>query len=112
MEKFRTVVLWWLINEERHPGLSEEEMIIKTLMPILSTMFPGINYYSITGFSQVMNGYGIPALKSQFPDLVGMPAEEVDTEEMREISEVLASKGYEWQDSEEWQTKFTEAIAA
>jgi hypothetical protein len=110
--KCKTAVLWWLINETKHDQVSEEEMKIESLMPIVEALFPGVNYFSFTGFSQVMNECVIPALKKQFPELVGASADSIDPDAESEISELLPSDGYEWQTSSGWRTQFDQLVAA
>lgn len=108
----KTVVLWWLVNETEHPALAEADKKIETLMPLVAALFPGINYFSITGFSQVMNTCAIPVLKKRFPDLLGADAAAIATDATREVEAALPSKGYEWQDSDAWKKKFEKLLAA
>jgi len=39
-------------------------------MPLVEGLFPGINYFSMTGFGQVMRDHVQPVLKKLFPKLV------------------------------------------
>lgn len=110
--KCKTMVLWWLVNNQEHPQLEGGDKKIEALIPLVSTLFPGINYYSATGFSQVMQDCVIPALKKQFPELLTTPAEAVTIDATTEVVELLPSDGYEWQDNEEWISKFGALLAA
>lgn len=104
-------VIWWLVNGGDSLLLKEEDKKIEALMPLVQALFPGINYYSVTGFSQVMHQCVVPALKKRFPDLQSVPEESTAEGEV-EINELLPSKGYEWQDSPEWGAKLGELLAA
>ncbi len=106
----KKAIIWGLINGSLHYSLNNEERKIDTLIPILSSLFPGINYYSITGFNTVMNNYGVPVLKKKFPELENVLPEDISGEDTVEITEFLPSKGYEWQDNPQWSEKFKELI--
>ena len=110
--KVRTAVLWWLVNNQQHPALTEDDMKNVAQKPIVVALFPGIDYYSITGFYQVMNDCVLPALKKQHSDLVGMPLAKVRPNAPREVTRVMASQGYEWQDSASWQQQFQAYLAS
>lgn len=108
----KTAVLWWIVNETEHPSLSEDDRRISALMPLVAALFPGINYYSISGFSQVMNACVAPVLKKRFPELIGAAAASITSDATREVETMLPSKGYEWQDSDAWKKKFEKLLAA
>lgn len=107
----KTAVVWWLVKSEDHPALEESDKTIKALMPLIDTLFPGINYYSVTGFNQVMQECVIPALRHQHPALRTTATREVRSNDMTEVTEVLRSAGYEWQDSDRWRARFRRLIA-
>ncbi len=92
--------------------MEERDKTISELIPIVSALFPGINYYSITGFSQVMRDCAIPILKKRYPELLTTPAEKVKPKAMTEVATALPSKGYEWQNSARWKSKFEKLLAA
>ena len=96
-----------------HPSVTPEE---KTpaggLIDLVATLFPGINYYSITGFASVMHTLAIPTLKKLYPELVGVSVESVDADDMIDVQQFLPSEGYEWQDNGLWKTAFQERLAA
>lgn len=79
-------------------------------MPIVSALFPGINYYSITGFQQVKMDLVIPVLKKYFPELQSMDVKNINPKEKVEIRKFLPSDGYEWQDSYKWEKKIQTAL--
>lgn len=111
--KYRKVVVWWLVTGVEPPALTIEDQKIESLMPLVKALFPGINYYSITGFSQVMHTCVIPVLKKRFPEFQVGPAGNVATsDEQIEIEPFLPSQGYEWQDSEDWKRRFADLLAA
>lgn len=110
--KIRTAVLWSLINKKEHESLEEKDKTIEALMPLVEALFPGINYYSISGFNHVMRDCVIPVLKKRHAKLLTTPAEKVKPRAMTEIATALPSKGYEWQDSTKWQSKFQKLLAA
>lgn len=64
-------------------------------MPLINTLFPGINYYSITGFNQVMTDYVRPVLSKLFPEIKEKDVNEVDSRKRVEVKEFLHTKGYE-----------------
>lgn len=103
--KCKTIVLWWLVNGEEPKQLQAGEKKIEALMPLISTLFPGINYYSMTGFFQVMHQCVVPALKKLFPDFLSMHEHSITVDETTEVVELLPSNGYEWQNSPEWKAK-------
>ena len=79
---------------------------------MVSALFPGINYYSMTGFGQVMRDCVTPALKKLFPELEGAEGDAFDADELVEVEEFQPSEGYEWQDSSEWREEFEKRLAA
>lgn len=95
--KFKKLVVWWLVTEQEHPSLTNNDKKIETLMPLVQAVLPGINYYSITGFSQVMKQYVIPVLKKRFPELATVSADDIALEPDAEVevTDFLSSKGYE-----------------
>ncbi len=110
--RIKKAVLWYLVTSQEHPFLTQDDKKIEALTPLVSALFPGINYYSITGFSQVMHDCVIPALKKQHPDLVTMTAAQVRPDVMAEVSEVMPSRGYEWQDDQNWKARFRAYLIA
>lgn len=110
--RVKKAVLWWLVTDVKPPVLTAEDQKIESLMPLVSALFPGINYYSVTGFGQVMNTCVIPVLKKRFPEFQAGPAGSIATsEEEVEIEPFLSSQGYEWQENEAWQKRFAKLLA-
>ncbi len=110
--RVKKAVLWWLVTDVKPPVLTVEDQKIESLMPLVSALFPGINYYSVTGFGQVMHKCVIPVLKKRFPEFQTGPAGTVvQSDEEVEIEQFLPSRGYEWQESEAWQKRFAELLA-
>ena len=110
--KFRKALVWSIATENQHPSLTDEEKTIEGVMPLVQALFPGMNYFSITGFGQVMVQCLIPALRKQFPELGSVSADDIKSADEVEVQQLLPSEGYEWQDSPEWTTRFTELMAA
>jgi hypothetical protein len=110
--ELKNKVAWWLINDIVHPALTKEDQVVAALQPIAGTMFPGINYFSLTGFGSAMRTIVIPALKLVAPQLVGAPIESFDPEDSIEIPEILPSQGCEWQNSDEWEIRFKDKLEA
>ena len=108
----KTIVLWWLVNDKEPEGLRPRDKRISSLMPLVETMFPGINYFSITGFSQVMNNCVIPVLKKRYRKLLTAPAERIRPNAVTKVTTFLPSDGYEWQDSSEWKTQYRKLLRA
>ena len=109
--KFKKALIWSCMTDKLHPSLNKKEQTIEGVMPLVEALFPGVNYYSITGFGQVMHECVIPALKKRFPELLTTPAEKIEPTAMTEVTAVLPSKGYEWQDSTEWRTELEKYLA-
>jgi hypothetical protein len=111
--KFKKLVIWWLVTRQDHPQLTEKDKRIESLMPLVEALFPGINYYSSSGFSEVMQMCAMPALAKHFPELALASSDDIarDTDAEVEITAILPSNGYEWQ-GEDWHTKFKELLAA
>jgi hypothetical protein len=110
--RVKKAVVWSLVNEREHELLTDKERTIDGLIPLVGALFPGINYYSITGFGEVLRGYVRPALKKRFPELQSTPAEQITRGTTVEITEFLPSNGYEWQDNDSWRSRFEELLAA
>lgn len=111
--RVKKAVLWWLVTDVKPPVLTAEDQKIESLMPLVSALFPGINYYSATGFGQVMTTCVIPVLKKRFPEFQAGPVGTVvQSDEEVEIEPFLSSQGYEWQESDDWQRRFTELLSA
>lgn len=101
----KAVVLWWLINGKDHPTLNQEDKKISALQPLLQALFPGMNYYSNTGFQAAVRGCAIPALQKQFPELAVTPAAHLRPDVMLEVEKVMPSNGFEWQ-GDDWAARF------
>ena len=112
--KFKKLVIWWLVTEQEHPLLTVNDKKIETLMPLVQAVLPGVNYYSITGFSEVMKRCVMPVLKKCFSELATVSADDIARNPNMEVdvTEFLPSKGYEWQDSGNWRTEFEKRLAA
>lgn len=99
-----STLLWSIIHGEQHPQIPQT-LKISDLMPLVEALFPGINYYSTSGFFQVMNQCLIPVLRKRYPELIEADVDEVPNT-IISIGPALASNGYEWQTSQEWREKF------
>jgi len=108
----RTVLIWSLVNNKHHKQLTEREQQILGVMPLIKKLFPGINYYSITGFGQVMVRCVVPVLKKMFPELLKKTEDEITPQMKTKIATFLHSDGYEWQDSSKWMLEFNKLLAA
>ena len=108
----KTAVVWWLVKGEDHPTLTAADKTISALMPMVDAMFPGINYYSVTGFHQVMSELVTPALRARHADVRRLATREVRSTDMTEVAVVLASDGYQWQRDAKWMPRFRQAIEA
>lgn len=108
--KYKTAILWSLVNYKWHKQLAKSDMTIEALMPLVERLFPGIAYYPI-GFSYVLYECVIPVLEKWLPELLTTPEKKVSPKAMTEVATMLPSKGYEWQDAK-WQSKFKKLLAA
>lgn len=108
----KKALIWWLITGKEHEALKDKEKKISAIMPLVETLFPGIDYYSISGFNSVLKTLVIPVLKKQFSELESAPEESIASKETVEITEFLRSKGYEWEDSQKWKKKFDKLLDA
>jgi hypothetical protein len=109
--KFSKALIWSAIHHKEHRLLKSYEKEIDGVMPLLIALFPGINYYSISGFYQILGELVRPALRKLFPELVTAQENEVG-DEWVEVKEFLPSQGYEWQDQKRWRNKFDELLAS
>ena len=112
MVEYSEAQIWSAINGENHLSLDGKERTIAGYMPLVERLFPGINYYSITGFSQVMKDYVQPTLSKLFPDLAKKPAQDVSRDRTVSIESILPSKGYEHLDNPMWKKRLDEILAA
>ena len=102
----KKIILWAVVNGTTHLAMDKQERTIAGYMPLVDTLFPGINYYSVSGFGQVFTAILRPACCKLFPELIGVSPDSVNQDETAEVSVFLASKGYAWQDSRRWKTEF------
>ncbi|MFA6554290.1 MAG: hypothetical protein WCS89_02165 [Candidatus Paceibacterota bacterium] len=109
--KFKKILIWSFINGQPHKLLTKEESKIANTMGVLHTLFPGINYYSTSGFHTAVSTCVQPVLEKLFPELIGTRNDSMTREDKVEISVFLPSKGYEWQDSKVWRRKFEKLLA-
>lgn len=105
MAEYNEAQVWSAIHGDNHPSLTGDEKTIAGYMPLVNELFPGINYYSITGFSQVMRDYVQPALSKKFPDLAKKSAQEVSRDRTIGVEALLPSKGYEHLDNPKWKQR-------
>ena len=110
MAEYNEAQVWGVIHGDNHPDLADAEKTIANYMPLVETLFPGINYYSITGFHQVMRDYVQPALSKKFPDLVKKYAPEVSRDKVVVVEALLPSKGYEHLDDPQWKQRLDELL--
>lgn len=110
--QIKRILIWSLINNEFHPALTAEEKQILAFMPIIKALFPGINYYSTSGFYAVRNNYVVKVLKKVFPEIENQAHDEISKEETLELKEFLPSEGYQWQNDPEWDKKFNSLMVA
>lgn len=110
MAEYSEAQVWSAIHGENHPALSRDEKTIAGYMPLVEELFPGINYYSMTGFGQVMRDYVQPALKKKFPDLAKKPAQEVSRDRTVGVEALLPSKEYEHLDNPQWKQRLDELL--
>jgi hypothetical protein len=105
MARYNEAQVWSAIHGNNHPSLIGDEKTIAGYMPLINALFPGINYFSITGFSQVMRDYVQPALLKKFPDLAKKSTQKVSRDRVVEVEALLPSKGYEHLDNPKWKKK-------
>lgn len=103
-------MVWSAIHGKAHKHLAKNEQSIEAFIPLVEALFPGINYYSMSGFHEVMQKCVTPALKKLFPALEKMNEGEVKADDLIKVEKFLPSNGYEWQDSPEWQSKFEKLL--
>lgn len=110
--RIRTILVWSILNDKWHKELRDDEKTIGDMMPLVEALFPGINYFSIPGFTTVLNQRGKPALKKLFPELLTTPEEQILADAMTEVPEFLPSRGYQWEEDTKWGAKFDELLKA
>ncbi len=107
----KRALVWTLVTDIQTRAITQEELKIASLMPLVNTLFPGINYYSMSGFHCVLNELVRPVLKKLFPEMLTEESERYSADELVDVSEFLPSRGYEWQDSVAWQKTFLNLLA-
>lgn len=105
MVEYNEAQVWSAIHGKNHPSLVGDEKTIAGYIPLVDELFPGINYYSMTGFGQVMRDYVQPALSKLFPYLRDKPATEISRDRTVTVNALLPSKGYEHLDNPRWKKK-------
>jgi len=108
--KCKPIIIWCIVNQMDSSSLTNEEKTIEALIPLVDALFPGINYYSITGFASVMERCVAPVPKKRFAHLESIPEQAVPKKKL-DVTEFLPAKGYEWQDSARWQARFKKLLA-
>jgi len=88
----------------------KEKFLLTCLL--IDELFPGINYYSMTGFGQVMTNYLRPVLRKLLPKVAEKKAHSVDRDRTVDVTAFLPSKGYEHEDDPEWKVKLEGLLAA
>jgi len=111
MTEYNEAQIWSAIHGENHPHIPTDKRTIKDYIPIVKELFPGINYFSITGFSQVMINYVQPTLSKLFPDIAKKKAHQVDSDRTVRIDSFLPCKGYEHLDIPEWRKRLDKLLA-
>jgi len=110
MATYSEAQIWSAIHNEAHPHLTEEERKIKGYLPLIQDLFPGINYYSISGFLQVMTDYLRPVLLRKFPEIAGKHPSSVDRDKNVKVDAFLPSDGYEHLDNPQWKKRLEELL--
>lgn len=108
--RVKKALVWSLLHNEHHISLTKKERTIKGCMPIIDALFPGINFFSITGFGTVLSRCVIPVLKKRFPELKKASPKKIKGDDIVEVTEFLPSKGYEWQDDPVWKSRFNKLL--
>ena len=112
MTEYNEAQVWSAIQSTNHPHLEWDEKTIAGYMPLVSELFPGIIYHSMTGFGQVMKDYVQPALSKLFPDLAKKKAHQVDRDRAVDVKSFLPSEGYQHLDDPQWKGQLEELLAA
>lgn len=108
--KCKKAVIWWLITKQKHCSLKKKDMTIGAILPLVEKLFPGINFFCRSGFSEVMRDLVIPVLQKRFPVLEFTSEKYITGKEKVKITTFLPSEGYEWQDSNKWRKKFKKKL--
>ncbi len=105
MVEYNEAQVWSAIHGENHPHIAEDKRTIADYMPLIEELFPGINYFSVTGFNQVISDYVRPTLSKLFPDIAKKKAHQVNSDRTVTVETFLPSKGYEHLDNPRWKKK-------
>jgi hypothetical protein len=103
----REALIWSIANNDHHSDLTDEEKQIVGVEVVAKILFPGINYYSLTGFGAVFLECVQPLVRKLFPDLVGKAEMEVLGTSMVEVASFLPCDGYR---DNAWIAKFNEKL--
>lgn len=109
--KIKKVLIWCALHNKEHKLLTAEERKISGYMPLISSLFPGINYYSISGFYDVFRTLVVPVLEKEFSTIKSINENDRVLNDLVEVSKFMSSNGYEWQDSEKWKRDFQKKLA-
>ena len=111
--KVKTAVLWWLVNDKEHESLWWYEKTIEQLLPLLSSLFPGIKYNcTMLELDKFMKNRVIPLLKKRYPELLTTPAENIKSMAVTEVVTALPTEGDAWKDSTSWESEFRKLLVA
>lgn len=108
---FNKTLIWSAVNKDYHPSIKDDEKTISTWMPLVKALFPGINYYCMSGFGQVFDGYVKPVLNKLFPELATLPAENCSDSETVEIEAFLPSDGYQHLGDPSWKQNLQKKLS-
>jgi len=102
MAEYNEAQIWSAIHCKNHPQIPKDKRTIDNYMPIIEELFPGIVYYSVSGFNQVMRDYVQPTLSKLFPDLSERPSDKVSRDKIVNVETFLPSNGYEHLENPKW----------
>jgi hypothetical protein len=109
--EFSTAMLWSMAAKQ----LVQPPLKISDYRPLVQQMFPGINYYSVTGFNQAYHEVAAPAVAKMYPGLKACNTQaeaEAQFGATLPVAPVMPSAGYEWQNSAQWRRKFDQHLQA
>tara|TARA_Y100000310_G_C20354388_1_gene655937 strand:+ start:291 stop:623 length:333 start_codon:yes stop_codon:yes gene_type:complete len=109
MAEYNEAQIWSAIHGENHPYVRSGTH--EVYEDLIENLFPGIDYFSVTGFLGVMGVYVPPALSKLFPDIAKKKAHQVDGDNIVSVETFLPCEGYEHEDNPQWKEKLEALLA-
>lgn len=102
--KVTKLTIFRIINNWSQKSLSPEGEHPETCMFLAETLFPGIDYDTLSDFEHIKNKFLKTVLQARYPKISSSKKEGLDDEEVQ-IDIFKTCKGFEWK-TVKWQKEF------